>query len=60
MIRPRLFLCSDVAIPTDERLSEGRHVVALSTQGENANVNIRLMDLARVFDSHLRAREILI
>jgi len=57
MIRPRLFLCSGVAVPAADPLRNGRHVVALSTQGPDANVNIRLMDLARVFERHLSPRQ---
>ncbi len=56
MIRPRLFLCSGVVLPADDPLRIGRHAVELSAQGDDANVHIRLMDLARVFDRHLSAR----
>ncbi len=56
MIRPRLFLCSGVSVPADDPLRACRHAVELSTQGEDANVHIRLMDLARVFDRHLSPR----
>jgi Calcineurin-like phosphoesterase len=56
MIRPRLFLCSGVVLPADDPLRVGRHAVELATQGEDANVHIRLMDLARVFDRHLSPR----
>ena len=41
MIRPRLFLCSGVALPADDPPRAGRHPVELSTQGEDANVHIR-------------------
>jgi hypothetical protein len=56
MIKPRLSLCSGVSVPAGDALCAGRHVVELSTQGEDANVHIRLMDLARVFDQHLSPR----
>lgn len=56
MIRPRLFLCSGVALAADDPLRIGRQVVDLSTQGDDANVHVRLMDLARVFDRHLSPR----
>jgi 7-cyano-7-deazaguanine synthase in queuosine biosynthesis len=56
MIRPRLFLCSGVVLPEGSPLREGRHVVALSTQGPDANVHIRLENLARVFERHLSPR----
>jgi 7-cyano-7-deazaguanine synthase in queuosine biosynthesis len=56
MIRPRLFLCSGLTLPADDPLRDGRHPVELSTQGEDANVHIRLMDLARIFVRHLSPR----
>ena len=56
MIRPRLFLCSGVSLLSSDPLLDGRHVVELSTQGDEPNVHIRLMDLARVFDRHLSPR----
>jgi hypothetical protein len=49
MIRPRLFLCSGVAVPDGDPLREGRHAVRLSTTGPDANVHVRLEDLAREF-----------
>jgi hypothetical protein len=56
MSRPRLFLCSEVCVETDDPLRQGRHLVTLSTQGSEANVNVRLFDLARVFSQHLSPR----
>jgi REase_DpnII-MboI/Queuosine biosynthesis protein QueC len=56
MIRPRLILCSGVEIAIDDPLREGRHPVELRTHGPKANVNVRLEDLAKVFDQHLSAR----
>jgi hypothetical protein len=56
MSKPRLFLCSDVAVAKDDPLRRDRHVVALSTAGPDANVNIRLFDLAKVFLRHLSPR----
>jgi predicted MPP superfamily phosphohydrolase len=56
MIWPRLFLCSGVSLPANDPHRAGRHAVELATQGGDANVHIRLMDLARVFDRHLSPR----
>ena len=56
MSQPRLFVCSDLKISDKDPLRNDRHVVRLSTQGREANVNLRLEDLARVFQQHLTAR----
>jgi 7-cyano-7-deazaguanine synthase in queuosine biosynthesis len=56
MIKPRLILCGGVEIAKDDPIRIGRHPVELRTHGINANVNVRLEDLARVFDQHLSPR----
>src|SRR5262245_42781277 len=56
MNRPRLILCGGAHVAKDDPVRQGRHVVELCTQGANRNVNIRLEDLAKVFDQHLSPR----
>jgi 7-cyano-7-deazaguanine synthase in queuosine biosynthesis len=56
MIRPRLILCGGAEVASDDPLREGRHAVQLSAYGPQTNVNIRLEDLAKVFDQHLSPR----
>jgi 7-cyano-7-deazaguanine synthase in queuosine biosynthesis len=56
MIRPRLILCGGLEVAKDDPLREGRHMVELCTHGTKANVNVRLEDLAKVFDQHLSPR----
>jgi 7-cyano-7-deazaguanine synthase in queuosine biosynthesis len=56
MISPRLILCGGVAIPTDDPRREKRRVVTLSSHGPNRNVNIRMEDVAKVFQRHLSPR----
>src|SRR5438309_7452142 len=56
MIKPRLILCGGVEIAKDDPLRNGRHAVELRTHGPQANVNVRLEDLAKVFDQHLFPR----
>jgi hypothetical protein len=56
MIRPRLFLCSGQIIPDQDPLRVGRVVVDLSTNYPNANVHVRLFDLAKTFLKNLSPR----
>src|SRR5207244_6844136 len=56
MIKPRLILCGGVEVAKDDPLRKERHAVELRTHGPQANVNIRLEDLAKVFDQHLSPR----
>jgi hypothetical protein len=56
MIRPRLFLCSGVTLPTKDPLRTDRVVVELCTTGPDANVHVRLFDLAEAFLQHLSPR----
>ena len=56
MIQPRLLLCSGATVPEDDPLRAGRRVVELATHGPNANVDVRLEDVARVFLEHLSPR----
>ena len=56
MIRPRLILCGGVQVAKDDALLVGRHPVELRTHGPQANVNVRLEDLAKIFDQHLSPR----
>src|SRR4051812_281648 len=56
MIKPRLILCGGVEVAKDDPLCGGRHAVELRTHGPQANVNVRLEDLAKVFDQHLSPR----
>lgn len=56
MSLPRLFLCSGVELPADDRLRNGRHVVELSTFGPKANVNLAVEDLAKKFKEDLQPR----
>src|ERR1043165_3989645 len=56
MIKPRLILCGGVQLAKDDPLRNGRHLVELRTHGSKANVNVRLEDLAKVFDQHLSPR----
>ncbi len=56
MIKPRLILCSGATVPDDHPLRMGRQVVELDSLGTNANVNIRLEDVAKVLLKHLSPR----
>lgn len=56
MIEPRLFLCGGVKIPDDDPLRAGRHEVKSSIYGPNANVNVEIEDVARVFPEKLAPR----
>jgi len=56
MIPPRLFLCSGAALPPNDPLAEGRKIVALDSIGPNANVNVRLENVARILNRHLSPR----
>ncbi|MFE4108463.1 PD-(D/E)XK nuclease domain-containing protein [Almyronema epifaneia] len=59
MIEPRLFLCGEAVVPADDPLRENCKVIELCTYtipGKEANVNLRLEDLAKVFEKHLTSR----
>lgn len=56
MIEPRLFLCSGAKLDCGDPLFAGRKVVELAAAGDNANVNIRFENVAKVFIRHLSAR----
>ncbi len=56
MTRPRSILCGGITLGEGDPLRNGRHTVQLNSNGPDANVNIRLMDLARVFLKHLSPR----
>lgn len=56
MSRPRLVLCSGAHVPEDDPRRDGRHVVEFDAVGANANVNLRLEDVAKVFLQHLNPR----
>jgi hypothetical protein len=56
MIKPRLILCGGVDVAKDDPIRDGRHPVELRTHGQNANVNVRLEDLAKVFYQHFAGR----
>jgi len=56
MISPRLILCGGVAIPTNDPRREKRRVLTLSSHGLHRNVNIRMEDVAKVFQKHLSPR----
>lgn len=56
MIEPRLVLCSGVAGPAEGDRVDGRKVVRLDALGHDANVHIRLEDVARVLLRRLTPR----
>lgn len=56
MIKPRLILCGGVTLSTSDPRRDGRHVVELSSQGRDHNVNIQMEDVAKVFQQHLSPR----
>ena len=56
MISPRLILCGGVAIPTNDPRHKDRRVLTLSSHGPGRNVNIRMEDVAKVFQKHLSPR----
>src|ERR1700733_2418547 len=56
MIKPRLILCGSAVVERDDPRRSNRHPVDLRTYGLHANINIRLEDLAKVFDQHLSHR----
>ena len=54
--QPRLFLCSNVDVPLGDPMRQNKHSVELSHYGKNANVNVRLEDVAKVLKKHLTPR----
>ena len=56
MIEPRLFLCSGTVLSDDDPRREGRKIVPLDALGPDANIHLRLEDVARVFLQHLTPR----
>ncbi len=56
MIKPRLVLCSGMAVPDDDPLRIGCQVIELDSLGMNPNVHIQLEDVAKIFLKHLSPR----
>jgi 7-cyano-7-deazaguanine synthase in queuosine biosynthesis len=56
VIEPRLFVCSGLEIPEGDPLREGRRVISLDSIGDDANVHIRLENVAKVLNEHLSPR----
>jgi 7-cyano-7-deazaguanine synthase in queuosine biosynthesis len=56
MIKPRLILCSGISIEDLSFSPNDREIVSLDGLGPDANVNIRVEDVAKVFSRHLSAR----
>lgn len=56
MTNPRLFLCNGVEIPDGDPLRSDCQVIELNTHGSQANVNVQLQDVAKVFRQHLTPR----
>jgi len=56
MSEPRLVICGDVRVPSDDPRRDGRKELILSTHGQNKNVYLRLEDVAKVFLEHLTPR----
>lgn len=59
MSNPQLFLCGEALVPENDPLRKDRKVVELraySIPGKEANVNLRLEDLAKIFEKNLTPR----
>ena len=56
MTRPRSILCGGITLGESDPLRNGRLIVELNAKGPEPNVNIRLMDLAKVFLKHISPR----
>lgn len=56
MIEPRLFLCSGATVRDGDPLRNGRKIVELDALGPNANVNVRLQDVAKALLNHVAPR----
>ncbi len=56
MSTPRLFLCSGATLPPDDPRQSVRKVIPLDSLGDDANVNLNLDDVAKVFGEHLTPR----
>lgn len=56
MSKPRLFLCSGATLPPDDPRLVGRKVIPLDSLGDDANVNLNIDDVAKVFGQHLSPR----
>ena len=56
MSLPRLILCNGIDVPETDPLRLGRHPVRLSTHGRNSNVNLRVENVADVFQNRLSPR----
>jgi hypothetical protein len=56
MSKPRSVLCGGITLSESDPVRNGRHVVELNARGTDPSVNIRVMDLAKVFLNHLSPR----
>lgn len=56
MISPRLFLCSGARLSERDPLADGRKTILLDSIGPHPNVNIRLENVAKVFNKHISPR----
>lgn len=56
MITPRLLLCSGIKVSDIAFSHDGREIIELDGLGADANVNIRLEDVAKIFLRHLSPR----
>ena len=56
MIQPRLVLCGGAAVSEADPRREGRLAIALDTAGGNANVNLKLSDVAGALCEEIRPR----
>lgn len=56
MIKPRLFLCSGAKVAPDDPIAVGRRSINLNSIGQDANVNIRFENVAKVFGRQLTPR----
>jgi 7-cyano-7-deazaguanine synthase in queuosine biosynthesis len=56
-MKSRLFICGGAPVPAgDEASFKGSEIVALATQGEKRNVNLKVEDVATVFKEDLSKR----
>lgn len=56
MIEPRLFVCSGAKIASGDPVASGRKRIDLDSTGSDPNVNIRIENVAKVFQQHLSPR----
>lgn len=54
--KPQLILCGGVSIPISDPIGIGKNILEFNVSGDNANVSLKIEDVARVFCKHITGR----